>query len=360
MKFVDSDYLLGQLVNDVAETQWVAIDTEADSLHHYREKLCLVQISAESGDFVIDPLAGLDLQPLLNILKDKFLILHGADFDIRTLKKSHTFFPKKIFDTMIAAQVLGYPKIGLADLVHRHCGMALSKSAQKADWSERPLTEELLDYAQKDTRYLRAVQQAMETELRGLGRLAWHEESCQKLLRSLELPSDAPDDEPRWQVKGSKELTPRARTFLKELWFWRESEAEKKDRPPFKILRSENLLSIARWAQKEAEPDLALCPFISKSLIPGYRDALNAAFGKARSAPPPAHVSKKPKMPRRFWTEKQLEKIAELKEKRDKIAAELQIQPSVLATQAMIESIVASGPTDMWMGWQRELLCRDS
>ena len=160
----------------------MAVDTEADSLHHYIEKLCLVQVSVPEEDMVIDPLVSLDLKPLVELLNRKSLILHGADFDIRILKRFYAFEPREIFDTMIAAQLLGYEKQGLADLAEKHCGVVLSKSAQKADWSVRPLNEKLLLYAANDTHYLLPLRAKLQEELEALGRDGWHRQSCAKLL----------------------------------------------------------------------------------------------------------------------------------------------------------------------------------
>ena len=186
MKFIDTPALLLECVSKISSSAWAAVDTEADSLHHYLEKLSLVQITVEGEDYVIDPLVPLDLTGLLKALSGKKLILQAADSDIRLLKKTYDFRPQRVFDTMIAAQILGYDRMGYADLVEKHCGIKLSKAEQKADWSRRPLEEKLIVYAANDTRYLKPVQEAMEAELKELGRLEWHRQQCEKLLQTLE------------------------------------------------------------------------------------------------------------------------------------------------------------------------------
>ena len=149
---------LARLTDALLGVRRVGLDTEADSLHHYFEKVCLIQLSFSGTNYIIDPLAGFSLSGFLEVLAQKELVLQGADYDLRMLKRSYEFRPlAPVFDTMLAAQALGYEKIGLAVLVERSCGVLLSKEGQKADWSRRPLSEKLLRYASDDTKYLEAV-----------------------------------------------------------------------------------------------------------------------------------------------------------------------------------------------------------
>ncbi len=143
---------------------------------------------------MIDPLVPLDLSALAVILENKFLLYHGADFDVRILKKTTPFRPKKMFDTMLAAQLLGYDGCGLADLANKICGVRLSKAAQKADWSRRPLTKDLLEYAVGDTKYLERIYLQMKKELQKLGRLEWHRQACERLLRNLNAAEESKED----------------------------------------------------------------------------------------------------------------------------------------------------------------------
>src|SRR6266498_208402 len=154
---------------------WVAVDTEADSLHAYPEKTCLIQISTVSGDNLIDPLAGINIDPVLDALSGHELIMHGADYDLRLLRKHHEFVPKAIFDTMLAARLLGLRQFSLGHLVEKYLGVKLEKGAQKANWALRPLTERMERYARNDTHYLKALADRLKLDLEAKGRLAWQQ-----------------------------------------------------------------------------------------------------------------------------------------------------------------------------------------
>ncbi len=154
---IDSDGKLSEFLPELRAAEWVAMDTEADSLHAYPEKLCLMQISTAERDGLMDPLARIDLHPLWPALKKQQLILHGADYDLRLLRKNHGFVPDRIFDTMLASRLLGEREFGLYHLVKKHLGVTLEKGSQKADWSRRPLTPRMEAYARNDTHLSQAA-----------------------------------------------------------------------------------------------------------------------------------------------------------------------------------------------------------
>ena len=253
--YVDSAEGLARLTEALVTTSRVGLDTEADSLHHYFEKVCLIQLSFLGSNYVVDPLAGLSLAEFLEVLSHKELILQGADYDLRMMKKSFEFRPKAlVFDTMLAAQVLGYEKIGLAALAEKFCGVLLSKAGQKSDWARRPLSVKQLDYASDDTNYLEKIADALTKNLQGSGRADWHRECCERVVETsaLEGKNDARE---AWRIKGSSGLAPKELVFVRELWKWRDEEARRRDRPPFMILLNEDLIELARWrAQSPNEP----------------------------------------------------------------------------------------------------------
>ena len=162
---------MAALLPKLQAARWLALDTEADSLHAYPEKLCLIQISIEGADVILDPLARVDFAPACDILRQHELILHGADYDLRLLRKSFGFVPGAIFDTMIAARLLGYREFGLSNLVQKHLGVTLEKGPQKANWGRRPLTPRMEAYARNDTRHLKALSDLLRTQLEDKG--AW-------------------------------------------------------------------------------------------------------------------------------------------------------------------------------------------
>ena len=179
---IDTEEKLSTYLARVQSVSWMAVDTEADSLHAYPEKVCLIQITTSEGDELIDPLAGLDLAPLLEGLSGHELIMHGADYDLRLLRKHHEFVPRAIFDTMLAARLLGVPQFSLSDLVQNYLGVKLEKGAQKANWAMRPLTEKMERYALHDTHYLHPLAEKLKLGLKEKNRLEWHQESCARLI----------------------------------------------------------------------------------------------------------------------------------------------------------------------------------
>src|SRR5437016_1046364 len=217
---IDTDQKLAAFLPVLRAATWVAVDTEADSLHAYPEKVCLIQIGTISGDQLIDPLAGVNLDPMLDALSGHELIMHGADYDLRLLQKHHRFIPSAIFDTMLAARLLGLREFSLGHLVEKYLEVKLEKGAQKANWALRPLTEKMERYARNDTRYLKPLADRLKPELEGKGRLAWHQESCARLI--AECTRDRPADmDSVWRVKGSHLLGRPALASLRELWQWR-------------------------------------------------------------------------------------------------------------------------------------------
>jgi len=162
---IDTDAKLAALLPIIQSASWLALDTEADSLHAYPEKLCLIQISTAAGDELIDPLGKIKLDPLLDALNAHELIMHGADYDLRMLRKHHEFVPSAIFDTMLAARLLGEREFGLGSLVEKWLGVKLDKGPQKADWARRPLTERMETYARRDTHYLKPLADKLMLEL---------------------------------------------------------------------------------------------------------------------------------------------------------------------------------------------------
>src|SRR5438445_7757688 len=175
---------LRELLPQIELHDRVAVDTEADRLHSYREKLCLLQLSLSANrtyssrgeptrDYIVDPLAGVDLAPLRDALQTKEIVLHGADFDLRLLRRSLNFTARRIFDTVIAARLLGLREFSLAALVERYFGIKLAKGSQKANWGRRPLPKRMLEYAINDTHYLLPLADRLEADLRQLDRLEW-------------------------------------------------------------------------------------------------------------------------------------------------------------------------------------------
>lgn len=341
-------------------------------MHHYQEKVCLIQMSFKGQNVIVDPLAGLDLLPLMRLLTDKALIFHAADYDLRLLRKAYNFRPAKpIFDTMLAARLVGFEEIGLAALVHRFFNVDLPKEGQKADWSERPLSAALLKYASDDTFYLEKLAAMMKAQLEEMGRLKWHAEWCAKTVEAASRDKKTEPDQ-EWRLKGVGKLKTRlALAYIKELWNWREKEAERVDRPPFKVLSGEKLIEIAAWGgahPKKVTKGAVLRTLSRLKMLPRHMpDArvqrLEAALLKVAAAPESEYplFMKKERLP---YDPEAKDLIEALKDECRKTAERMKLDPSIIAARASIEAIIynrAFSREQMMkrgslMSWQAELV----
>src|SRR6478752_5863685 len=236
---------VGELISQIGPHDRLAIDTEADSLHCYREKLCLLQISLPEGDFLVDPLAGSDLAPLANTLARKEIVLHGADYDLRLLRRALNFQPAYLFDTVIAARLLGVLGFSYAALVEKCFSIQLAKGSQKANWALRPLSPKMEEYARNDTHYLLPLAEKLEIQLIERDRFGWFQQSCERAIVSAAIDRER-DAEEAWRIRGSGLIRGREAAILRALWHWRDREAERFDRPSFHVLRNDQLIETAR------------------------------------------------------------------------------------------------------------------
>ncbi len=312
---------LASLIEQIESADRVAVDTEADSLHSYREKLCLLQISVpavadsvdagkeqrDSGmdrdhrarlrpsDFIVDPLGSVVLEPLRRALEGKEIVLHGADYDLRMLRRGLNLVASRIFDTLIAARLLGIREFSLAALVKHYFGLTLLKGSQKANWAQRPLPARMAEYAINDVHYLLALAQKLEAELDRCERRDWLRQSCQRAVELAAVARTRNQDE-LWRIRGSGILRGRAAAVLRALWQWREKEAEE-------------------WP-----------------------------VSRRRSGTRP--------------TTETIQRAEELRRRRDKSAEELGLEPSFIAPRSTLEAIAADGTrvSALLVPWQRELL----
>ncbi len=331
---------------------WIALDTEADSLHAYPEKLCLLQITTPHGDELIDPLADLDLRPLLATLGGHELIMHGADYDLRLFRKHHDFAPAAIFDTMLAARLLGILQFGLTNLVAQFLGVTLDKGSQKADWAKRPLTDRMAEYARNDTHYLKPLSDLLKAELTAKGRLEWHQQCCARLVADCSA-SRPPDPDAVWRLKGSNRLTRPAMAVLRELFRWRELEAIAANRPPFFILAHDALLDLAAAAAAGRPLD----PILPRRFSDRRRDTLLAAVSRGLEVPPHEQPEPIRQISRRV-TDAEKHRMEELQKRRDVRATELGIDPTLIASRAMLLGLAEDWHQagEILMPWQYELL----
>jgi len=349
---IDTDAKLAVFLPALKSATWLALDTEADSLHAYPEKVCLIQISTVAGDRLIDPLAPVDLDPLFAALNEHDLIMHGADYDLRLLCKHHEFVPRAIFDTMLAARLLGERHFGLSSLAEKFLGVKLDKASQKADWARRPLTERMETYARNDTHYLKPLSDKLKLELQNKNRLGWHQESCARLIEECSQPPVV-DVDSVWRVKGSHALNRHALAVMRELWQWRETEAIAANRPPFFIMSREKMVELAEAAVGRQ----AVEPLLPPRMSPRRRDTLAAAIRSGLALSPNRHPEKLRHHSTRP-TEAEMRHYRELERRRNAHAHKLGIDPTLIAPRATLGNLARDWEQHApeLMNWQRELM----
>jgi ribonuclease D len=359
-KLIATPAQLEELLAQIEPVDRVAVDTEADSLHSYREKLCLLQISVPAGitdpgrsdavrDYIVDPLADVDLTPLRRALEPREIVLHSADYDLRMLRRGLNFVAHRIFDTVIAARLLGIREFSLVALLKRYFGLELPKGSQKANWAQRPLPVRMAEYAINDVHYLLPLAERLEAELGRYGRRDWLQQSCQRAIEQAAVARVRAQDE-LWRIRGAGSLHGRAAAVLRALWQWREREAEMADRPPFHILQNEDLLSAAVG--------------FASGTVPNYKyfsSRRRQAFGDAAQSALQLPESEWPVSLRRFGTRPSadtMRRAEELRRRRDKSAEELGLEPSFIAARSALEAIATdrARATALLVRWQRELL----
>src|SRR5574341_1562011 len=241
---------LKALAGAVAGEPAVALDTESNSFHVYRERVCLLQVSTRDADYLVDPFA-VDVRPLGQALAGREVVLHGADYDVRCLKREFGWSFPRLFDTMAAARRLGLHHLGLAALVESHCGVRLAKDHQRSDWGRRPLSDEQVRYAALDTHFLLGIHERLRRELeaRGLADAARHEFDQ---IAAVEPRPKVFDPEGWRRLKAARGLDPAGRETLRALWIARARRASEIDRPPFKVLGEQAMVEIARRRPEDA------------------------------------------------------------------------------------------------------------
>jgi ribonuclease D len=358
--WVNTPKTLDYFINSLRGYFPLALDTEADSLHHYRESVCLIQVSHADEHFLIDPLHEFPLDALWPPTSRHTWILHGADFDLRMLRRAGAPEPQAVFDTMLAAQLLGLKAFGYGALVEQYCGIKLDKGSQKADWSRRPLSQTMIDYAVQDTQYLETIAEQMGRQLAEKGRLEWHEQSCARVVASSQLVRES-DPETEWRLSGSSLFSPEALAILRELWYWREREAEQVDLPVFKVMHNELVLDLSRWCAENPRVPPMGAPCWPRRTSSGRGERLMAAIDRGRRAEPIPRLPRGERPQRDRAAELRMEKV---RAHRDKVAHEIGIDPTVIAPKSILQDISrdpeAAGPAliaeNRWCPWQWELL----
>jgi ribonuclease D len=283
---IEDQGALEDLLGVLAGTDEIAVDTEADSFYSYREKVCLIQVTAEERDYLIDPLADLDLSGLGAVLADpgSVKIFHDGEYDVLILGREYGFRFANLFDTRIAASALGSENPGLASVLEEHFDIALDKSMQRSNWGERPLSERQIDYARLDTHYLHELMRRQAAELERLGRRMIVDGECRRLEALEPVPLAFNPDE--WvRLKGARTLSPASRSALRELFLLRDELARAADVPPFRVMNNNAMLEAAVQRPRDAQ-ELSEVHGFSWRQVRKIGERLLAALARAQEAGP--------------------------------------------------------------------------
>jgi ribonuclease D len=338
--WVDKPATFNQMVADLTTQPRIAVDTESNSLHAFRERVCLVQFSTPKKDYILDPLILQDLSALAPIFADRKIekIFHAAEYDLICLRRDFGFDFANLFDTMQAARVLGYQFVGLDNLLQEKFGVKMDKRHQKADWGARPLTPSQIDYARFDTHFLFQLRDLLEKELREKGRYELAMEDF-TLACSLHDPKEKTNGSSWKRFASRKDVTPRELTILSELCACRDEIAEKLDRPAFKVISDDTLLDIARNLP-EKDVDLAGIGLSMKQIHLWGKDILAAM---RRGCEAPLVKREQPKRP----SDAMLRRLEKLKNWRKKIAREQAVESDIILPKIYLSMLAENPPQSL-------------
>jgi len=364
--FVQEQEAFDRLLPGLAAEGQLAVDTEAASFHRYSDRVYLLQLSTRDCTVVVDPLAVTDLAAFGRVLGDPAveIVFHDADYDLRLLEREFGIRATRLFDTRVAAQLLDEPGIGLAALLEKYLGVTLDKRFQRADWSRRPLPDDMLRYAATDTKHLLVLRDLMEEKLAAAGRAAWAAEEF-ALLEDVRW-GPAEDEEPAWlRLKGAKALRPRELAVLRELYGWRDEQAKRLDRAAFRVLNNEPMLAMARAMPADLEA-LKGIPGIGTETITRRGAQLLAAIERGRALPE-GRLPRLERPPRRAPDPVLEARIERLKAARNQLAPKLGLQPGVLCPNGTLEAIARANPRTLeelatvpeLRNWQRREIGRE-
>jgi ribonuclease D len=335
--YIDTSVALHALLDTLRSEKRIAVDTESDSLYVYQEKVCLIQFSTSTTDYLVDPLSGIDISLLGVIFADPKIekVFHAAEYDVICLRRDYGFEFTNLFDTMQAARILGLPKLGLSSLLEEYFAVTVNKRFQKADWGKRPLSRAMADYARLDTHYLIPLREKLACALEETKRLKVAEEDFLRISRS----SSSPNDKPCYTtVRGYHTLDPQQLAVLAELCAYRNRMAFQANLPPFKILSSAALLAIAKAGAASIE-ELSGIPSLSEKLLHRHAKGLLEAvrLGKTK---PPIHLDHRSKP-----SEAYIARLERLKKWRLQLASEKTVESDVILPREILEEIAKKNPT---------------
>lgn len=340
--YIDTQQGADDFLTDISGIREIAVDTEGASFHRFIDRIYLLQISTRERSAIIDPLPIGMPAGLGQILEDNDVevVFHDADYDLRLLHQDYGWHVNRIFDTRIAAQLLGIKSFGLAALLEQFFDVKLDKKHQRADWSLRPLTTGMLDYAAQDTKYLLDLRDQLKAKLDTLGRWEWAREEFQRLEGTKWEEDDGAQSFLR--IKGARDLTRRELALLRELVPWRDSVAKEIDRATFRVMGNEVLLDIARTAPQTAKA-LSTMKGMPRGVLERGASAILAAVTRGLEVAE-ENLPRFPRAPKWDREEDFDERVAKLKTVRDAAATRLNLDPGVLCSRERLEAIARKRP----------------
>jgi len=337
--WISTPVALQKLAGELTRQPRLAVDTESNSLHAYREQVCLIQFSTHETDYLLDPLKLNDLSPLAPIFANPKIekTFHAAEYDIITLKRDFGFSFANIFDTMQAARILGYKQVGLDSILAERFGVIVNKRYQKADWGRRPLSRDELNYARFDTHYLLSLRDLLQAELEEVDRWKLAREEFSRLCQ---VNGHAENGCAAWQrVRGTQEFTDRELTILQELCRWREAQAKRMNRPVFKVIGDRTLVSVAQIAPQSYD-HLAAAGLTMRQMDLFASDILAAVRRGMQARPVRRPVPPRP-------DEAFLRRLESLRQWRKNAARKMGVESDVVLPRAFMQAIAEKNPKNL-------------
>jgi ribonuclease D len=327
------------LLDDLSSQPAIAVDTESNSLYVYHERVCLIQCSVPDADYVVDPLAGLDLSPLARFFADSGVqkVFHAAEYDVMCLKRDFDFHFANLFDTMWAARIIGWPRVGLGDVLQENFGVRTNKRYQRYNWGKRPLEPEALAYACIDTHYLLPLRRLQADALMQKGRWEEAREVFDHIAASGPM-SHAFDPQDFRHIKGAHHLTAREQAILRELYVWRDQESRRQDRPPFKVLGDRVLIALAQ-ARPRGSDALARVQGVKPYHVRRYGGRILRTIQQGMRTRPPH-----PPPPPPRHSEAEVARFQTLRAWRRQVAARRGVDADVVVSNAVLWALAEQNP----------------
>jgi ribonuclease D len=339
--WVDQPQKLRQVAQELAAQDILAVDTESNSLYAYQEQVCLIQFSTHGKDYLVDALALPDLSPLGDIFSTNRIlkVFHAAEYDLICLFRDYGFRFDFLFDTMVAARILGYQKIGLGSLLEKYFSIQMDKKYQRANWGKRPLKPDMLHYARLDSHYLIPLQEHLRLELAEVGLWELALEDFRRLTQGIEDTTESSEDD-FWKLHGARDLSPEKAAVLKSLYQFRESTAQAQNRPAFKVISHQALVEMAQTCPIHPS-DLMKLTSLHASQAKRYSRGLLEAIREGKQSPPayaPNHTRPHNAV---------LERMEALQEWRKHTGQNLGVPSDVILPRDVLTRIAWTAPQDM-------------